>query len=155
MLYILVNIFLYLNNILPNQKVFKMKSNNYYTNVYKLISKDFYDKEAHEAIGEWRSHNIYALERASGLLENIVRSLKLKNCYMGQRLKRLVSIKEKILKSKGMRLTKMQDIVGVRLVVKDLRELAKVVNSIKSGELLDEDISIVKELVIPPINKNT
>ena len=81
MLYILVNIFLYLNNILPNQKVFKMKSNNYYTNVYKLISKDFYDKEAHEAIGEWRSHNIYALERASGLLENIVRSLKLKNCY--------------------------------------------------------------------------
>ena len=96
MLYILVNIFLYLNNILPNQKVFKMKSNNYYNNVYKLISKDFYDKEAHEAIGEWRSHNIYALERASGLLENIVKSLKLKNCYMGQRLKRLVSIKEKI-----------------------------------------------------------
>ena len=105
-----------------------MKSNNYYTNVYKLISKDFYDKEAHEAIGEWRSHNIYALERASGLLENIVRSLKLKNCYMGQRLKRLVSIKEKILKSKGMRLTKMQDIVGVRLVVKDLRELGRVIN---------------------------
>ena len=136
---------IYLNNIFPNQKVFKMKSNNYYNNVYKLISKDFYDKEAHEAIGEWRSHNIYALERASGLLENIVRSLKLKNCYMGQRLKRLVSIKEKILKSKGMRLTKMQDIVGVRLVVKDLRELAKVVNSIKSGELLDEDIAIVKE----------
>ena len=74
---------IYLNNIFPNQKVFKMKSNNYYNNVYKLISKDFYDKEAHEAIGEWRSHNIYALERASGLLENIVRSLKLKNCYMG------------------------------------------------------------------------
>ena len=122
-----------------------MKSNTYYNNVYKLISEDFNSRQAHEVIREWRSHNIYTLDIASKLLERIVKNLNLKNCYIGQRLKRLVSIKQKLVKSKGMRLTKMQDIVGVRLVVNDLKELAKVVKLLQEGKILGKNISLVRE----------
>ena len=122
-----------------------MNSNTYYNNVYKLISEDYNNRQAHEVIREWRSYNIYALGVASRLLERIVKNLNLKNCYTGQRLKRLVSIKNKLVKSEGMRLTKMQDIVGVRLVVNDLKELAKVVKLIHAEKVLGRNVSIVRE----------
>ncbi len=137
--------FFHITRFILDSEYLRMKSNTYYNNVYQLISEDFNSGQAHEVIREWRSHNIYALDIASKLLERIVKNLDLKNCYTGQRLKRLVSIKQKLVKSEGMRLTKMQDIVGVRLVVNDLKELAKVVKLLQDGKILGRNISIVRE----------
>ena len=60
-----------------------MKSNSYYNNVYKILSKDINSDEANSIINEWRSENIVILDKASKLLIRIVKKLNLKNCYTG------------------------------------------------------------------------
>lgn len=121
------------------------KSKSYYNNVYKLLSEDSDNPIAINIINDWRSQHINTLNKASSFLERVVKKLNLKNVYIGQRLKRMPSIKSKIIRSNGMRLTEMQDIVGVRLVVNDLRELARVANLIRSEEIFNQNIVLKKE----------
>ena len=53
---------------------------------------------------------------------------------VGKRLKRIPSIQKKLLRSKTLRLSSMQDIAGLRLILKSQNDLQVAVNAIRSSE---------------------
>lgn len=92
-----------------------------------LSSKDLNDLTA------WRdSHGPslnYLVKTISTLLNK--NGVKSNHYFLGQRLKRIYSIKLKLIRFQNMQLSMMDDIAGVRVVLKDLKEVSALFNSLK------------------------
>ena len=90
-----------------------------------------YEKYFHslQILSNWRSSHAYPMQ---SMLRNIKRKSQSvdNNALVVQRLKRNISILTKLYDLKGLRLDRMEDIAGIRVVVKDMESAYKVRDSI-------------------------
>ncbi|MDH5752859.1 MAG: RelA/SpoT domain-containing protein [Deltaproteobacteria bacterium] len=75
--------------------------------------------ESLEVINNWKSSHAYPLNTFQATLRNRVKTVD-KNATIAQRIKRLESIERKLMREKSMALSNMQDIGGIRAIVKDI-----------------------------------
>ena len=94
------------------------------------VSTD-YDAEALEVINNWRSSHAYPLNVMQNTLRRRASRIVPKNATVAQRLKRLPSIKSKLVRFNTMNLTQMQDIGGCRVVLPSLRQAQKLFDEYK------------------------
>jgi len=80
-----------------------------------------------EVVSNWRASHAYALNTFQATLRNKLARLGIANALVGQRLKRMPSIERKLQRNTGMRLTQMQDIAGLRAVVGNASDVARLV----------------------------
>ncbi len=103
------------------------------------------DEDANLVIDSWRNgHNLPLficyenLKRIYGDNEDVI---------VVQRSKRLDSITKKIDRQRNMKLCRMQDIAGCRIILKDMVHLAEVVKDIKSNQIISDYVSEHPKLV--------
>ncbi len=99
-----------------------------------------------EVIGNWRLAHNYPL---TSLQKTLTRKAKLidGNAVTAKRLKRLISITEKLKAAKTMRLSAMQDIGGCRAIVSDVAQVNLLKDSYLKGEgvhKLSEEYDYIK-----------
>jgi len=75
---------------------------------------------AREVLGSWRSCHGYPINTFQSTLRAKLRTLEFSDALVAQRLKRIPSIVAKMRRFPGMKLARMQDIGGLRAVVRDL-----------------------------------
>ncbi len=78
--------------------------------------------ETWRVINNWRSSHGYPINTFRATLTSRLKRID-KNAIIAQRLKRVQSIFQKLIREKNMRLARMQDIGGLRAVVEDLTKL--------------------------------
>lgn len=83
----------------------------------KAYQKDY------ETISQWRLAHIYPMTSMVSSIVYRVKKYKMRPLVLARRLKRLQSIELKLRRFTSMRLDRMQDIAGVRIVFKDLAEV--------------------------------
>lgn len=96
----------------------------------KLQDKDY--NLAIEIIEKWRANHVSPLNTLQTHIRN-----KLKNnnkIVIAQRLKRMPSIISKIIRFNDMKLSKMQDIGGIRVIVKDIKDIQAVYDKITNSK---------------------
>ena len=94
------------------------------------ITEDKFE-EALDILSYWRFSHEKPLAYALNLLQSI--SLKIdKSAIFAKRLKRFISIKNKLLRFETMNLKNMQDIGGCRAVVANSKKLTQIVRALKS-----------------------
>jgi Region found in RelA / SpoT proteins len=95
-----------------------------------------------KVLSNWRSAHAYPLNSMQMSLRYQARKIN-KTAIISQRLKRIESIKGKLLRSKGMQLHRMQDIGGCRAILSSIEEVHTLRDRMKirftnSGELCKE-----------------
>lgn len=91
-----------------------------------LSSESITEKnDALEVINEWRSSHLYPLNVMKMSLIRLLNFAHIEPLIISQRLKRLVSIENKLILNENMGLGGMQDIGGYRAVLKDTKDLFK------------------------------
>lgn len=78
----------------------------------------------YDTISQWRSAHIPFMTSMVASISYRLKNNKMRPLVLARRLKRLQSIKLKLRRFENMRLDRMQDIAGVRIVFKDLAEVA-------------------------------
>ncbi|GEK47381.1 (p)ppGpp synthetase [Bisbaumannia pacifica] len=100
-----------------------------------LLTAEVDSDEFQEAVPvfyNWRSSHAFPMQIMLDLLRK--NTIKIdKNALVVQRLKRVPSIFQKLVREKNMSLSRMQDIAGCRAVVADIRKVNKVYNSLKNS----------------------
>ncbi len=100
----------------------------------KLIkAESLNDKEFHDAfdvLSYWRFSHEQSLESALQLLRSTTLDID-KNAIFAKRLKRYVSIVEKLKRFPSMKLKNMQDIGGGRAIVSNTKKLTKIVRELR------------------------
>lgn len=87
--------------------------------------------EALEVLENWRASHLYPLNTFQATLRAKIRTID-KEALVAQRLKRLPSIISKLQIEDGMKLARMQDIVGLRAVVQDIKRAKKLVENYRN-----------------------
>lgn len=77
---------------------------------------------AYDLLAEWRALHAYPLEQVARTLRRRARSID-ESAFVGQRLKRLPSIREKLTRQGTMGLSQMQDIAGCRVVMNSVEDV--------------------------------
>ncbi len=80
-------------------------------------------EKAIEIAGQWRACHAYPINTFQSTLRRILRQDLYKNSFVAQRLKRMPTIIDKLIRYPTMQLTTMQDICGVRAVVKSIQDV--------------------------------
>ena len=91
-----------------------------------------------EILSYWRTSHASALESAFDLLENITNKID-KYALLAKRLKRTPSIVNKLKRfnSKGMQLSTMQDIGGCRIILSNLKNIDRLIKTLKKERLFE------------------
>lgn len=98
-----------------------------------LISNDeSQNDEAKKILDNWRACHIDPLKSFQRSLRRRLKKIDEK-ALVSQRLKRTPSILSKIERNPGMNLARMQDIGGIRAVVKDMRDVREIEQGYKHG----------------------
>jgi ppGpp synthetase/RelA/SpoT-type nucleotidyltranferase len=87
---------------------------------------------ANEVLGNWRAIHSYPINTFQATLRNKLKPID-KNALVAQRLKRTPSIIRKLRRFSGMKLSRMQDIGGLRAIVSDLKKVQKLRENYKSS----------------------
>ena len=126
-------------------------SRNQIKNAGKILrDKDFQTvskvKSAQDILTYWRTIHEDVIRDFHKIVSEKVKKIS-KDAFVAQRLKRTPSIIAKLKRLENIRLTTMQDIAGIRVVVSNMRELKillkEIKNSIIHHELKDEDDYVV------------
>lgn len=126
--------------------------------VFQLPSKTRIDKagealKAYEQspaelqiLSSWRAAHAYALNTFQSLFRSKIRTLKnSKDIVVAQRLKRLPSIISKLQRFPTMNLSQMQDIGGIRIIVKKTEDVARIYSLIQKSDFRHK-------MILPPKN---
>lgn len=105
------------------------------------ILRDEYDSflstkwdQAYELLGKWRAMHAYPLNTFQANIRSILKKLALdKKAIVAQRLKRLHSIVLKLSRFPNMRLERMQDIGGIRIILPSISDVYKVRTALKNS----------------------
>lgn len=108
------------------------------------VSQQMSDEEALNVLFAWRAIFSYPLNALQMYLRNLVARKKITSAIIAQRLKRTPSIIEKLKRFQNMRLDRMQDIGGVRIIVNKIDEVRKVY------KYLSESKGFKHQLKLPP-----
>jgi ppGpp synthetase/RelA/SpoT-type nucleotidyltranferase len=112
-------------------------SNNQINKAGKILASEEIDNgsaefiQALDTINAWRSEHRYALEMFGNLLMEKARAIDI-NFVFASRLKKIVSIKEKLRREPNMQLSGMQDIGGCRLIFTRIEDVYEMVNTLLS-----------------------
>ena len=82
-----------------------------------------FDLEAYNKISLWRNLHEKPLAKVNTFISITIKLNKLKNSFVAQRLKRKDSIIDKLKRCPNMKLSRMQDIGGVRVVCKSIHDV--------------------------------
>jgi ppGpp synthetase/RelA/SpoT-type nucleotidyltranferase len=88
--------------------------------------------EAYDVLDNWRVSHAYPIQSMLGYFRKKAFEVDAKS-IVARRLKRTPSIVAKLKRESGMKLDRMEDIGGVRIIVDNLQKVAEVAKSIKSG----------------------
>lgn len=88
--------------------------------------------EAVKILNAWRETHGELLDNFYDKCVDLAQKVDKNNIIVAQRLKRLPTIIGKLNRFKDMRLSSMQDIAGVRIIVNDMEQLKTIEDSIKS-----------------------
>lgn len=105
-----------------------------------LINEDahFMDfPESFEILSNWRSSHEYPVQSMLGYFRKKAFEID-KEAIVVRRLKRLPSILSKLKRENGMKLDRMEDIAGCRIVVKNLEQVYQIRNAIINGRTRNE-----------------
>ncbi|WP_416866713.1 MAG: RelA/SpoT domain-containing protein [Imperialibacter sp.] len=116
-----------------------------------LINESSTDHELNHAyaiINNWRTSHNFPLNTFQIRLRREAKKID-KQCLVGQRIKRLSSIKSKLERIRGINLSQIQDIGGCRVVVANVRDLDKLtrVYTSRSSRGLKHDLFSVDDYV--------
>lgn len=115
-----------------------------------LTSKDQNEvSEALVIVNDWRSDHLQPLNTLKDQVSNILCQNRIKPYLISQRLKRLTSIQYKLDLNPEMRLGGMQDIGGLRAVLKDTQDLSKSLELIKDN-IKDHELVKISDYVNNP-----
>ncbi|MCF7790532.1 MAG: hypothetical protein K9M56_00915 [Victivallales bacterium] len=81
-------------------------------------------------VSNWRACHAYPINTFQSTLRQKVKVID-SNALVAQRLKRFISIIKKLGRSKGMQLSRMQDIGGLRAVLSNITKVRKLENVYK------------------------
>jgi hypothetical protein len=82
-------------------------------------------KVASEILGKWRVLHIHPMRTFQTTMNRRLQQLKIKDAIVARRLKRAPTIIDKLFREPTMALEKMQDIGGIRAIVKDIDQVRK------------------------------
>ena len=100
-------------------------------------------EHAIELLNQWRYNHMLPLRNIRAIVDSCLDALGIK-CTVVQRLKRMISIIEKITRYPTMSLSKMQDVGGIRIIVPEVADVKKVHDAlIKKSKRI---------IVLPPKN---
>lgn len=98
-------------------------------------------RKATAVLNNWRSCHGYPINTFQSTLRDKLRSID-PHALVAQRLKRTPSIVEKLRRFHGMQLARMQDIGGLRAVVKSLTEIRELEKNYKNSRFAHELIDV-------------
>ncbi len=104
------------------------------------IAQAFENENDLKIVNDWRACHAYPINTFRALLNQRV-ARKFKNAIIAQRLKRLPTIIDKLRRYPGMRLTQMQDIGGLRVVLSNQSEVKSLVKIYEKSRFRHELIS--------------
>ena len=100
------------------------------------LASDHYDLEnfiaAYDVLDNWRVSHAYPIQSMLGYFRNKAFAIDDK-AIVARRLKRTPSIISKLKRESGMKLDRMEDIGGVRIIVDSLNKVHQVSEAIKNG----------------------
>lgn len=97
-----------------------------------LLVKNEYNEDAQNVLSEWRACHAYPINTFQATLRDKTATLKLANALVAQRLKRMPTIIDKLKRYPSMKLSRMQDIGGVRVVLDSFEDVKKMRDSYKN-----------------------
>ncbi|WP_274584066.1 RelA/SpoT domain-containing protein [Neisseria leonii] len=80
-------------------------------------------EQAMEVLSQWRAMHSYPINTFQATVRSTVKRLRLKEAVVAQRLKRTPSIIRKLQRFGGMSLSRMQDIGGLRIILKSVGDV--------------------------------
>lgn len=95
-----------------------------------------------EVLDNWRASHNYPLNTFQANIRTKIRRARYRNAIVAQRLKRSVSILDKLKREPRMRLSTMQDIGGIRAIVGSLAEALELADSYRNSRFSHE---LIKE----------
>lgn len=90
--------------------------------------------EAISVLDEWRKEHGALMDEYYDKCVELNKKLRFKNAIVAQRLKRLPTIMDKLNRFKGMELSRMQDIAGVRIVAENMEQLRRIEREIEGWQ---------------------
>lgn len=104
-----------------------------------ILRKNQSDRNALQLLSDWRAKHVYPLNLAFNLVKKYTDNIG-NNALYGQRLKRISSILYKLNRNPEMKLSRMQDIGGCRVILTDYNKLFVLYNKLKtSRSILNKD----------------
>ena len=88
------------------------------------------------ALNNWRESHGEILQKYYNYANILAKAIDKDNIIIAQRLKRLPTIVNKLKRFKDMRLSRMQDVAGIRIIVEDIKQLDLVDNVLRKNENL-------------------
>jgi ppGpp synthetase/RelA/SpoT-type nucleotidyltranferase len=89
--------------------------------------------ELKKILDNWRACHIAPLSSFQTSLKYQLKKIDNKDALVSQRLKRYPSILSKLERNPGMKLARMQDVGGIRAVVKNMQEVRRIESAYKNG----------------------
>ena len=122
---------------LPIYKISKaelFKAGEILRDEYNLFSSTKWD-DAYDLLGKWRAMHAYPLNTFQASIRSTLKKLSLdKKAVVAQRLKRLHSISLKLARLPNMRLERMQDIGGIRIILPSINDVYRVHDALKKSK---------------------
>ena len=87
-----------------------------------------------ELMNKWRVMHAYPLNTFQPLIRKKIEQLGIKDAIVAQRLKRTSSILNKLKREKTMKLSRMQDIGGLRIILKNVDDVYRVAEILKKSK---------------------
>lgn len=87
-----------------------------------------------ELMNKWRVMHAYPLNTFQPLIRKKIDQLGIKDAIVVQRLKRTSSILNKLKRENEMKLSRMQDIGGLRIILKNINDVYRVVKTLKESK---------------------
>lgn len=116
----------------------------------ELLVLDPKNREAMQVLSKWRSLHAYPINTFQALLRKHIDKLHLKNATIAQRLKRTPSIIAKIQRFDSMNLARMQDIGGIRVIIKNVSDVYRLHNSLIAGKHRHKPLLPPKDYIKEP-----
>lgn len=91
------------------------------------------DSSSLSLLSEWRANHVHALGLAFKLVQKYTKKVG-NNALYGQRLKRVSSIINKLRRNQTMKLSRMQDIGGCRVILSDYEKVFSLFNLLKKSK---------------------
>ena len=103
-----------------------------------------------EMVNDWRTNHLVPLNTLGNKVVEVLNENKIKPMFTSQRLKRLTSIQYKLDLNPSMKLGGMQDIGGLRIVLKDVPALNKALTMFLNKEFDDFTLEKINDYVTEP-----